>query len=240
MELGALIPTVLDLVYPRECAGCGAPAGHEARYFCWDCLARFEFITERFCSLCGDPVEGMVEHEFKCSACRDRQPHFDMARSAARYRGHLKQSLQAFKYNRATHLTRDFVSLLEGCVRAHYMSVPLDAVACVPLYPRKERERTYNQAGLLASGLASALDLPLLDVCLRRIRSTSTQTDLTAGERRKNIHDAFATDKHRWLEGRSLLLVDDVMTTGATVNECAKALKQGGAHHVYVVTVARG
>lgn len=240
MELAAVIPTMLDLVYPRECAGCGAPVGHEGRHFCWDCLARFEFITDRFCSHCGDPVEGMVEHKFTCSACRDHKPHFDKARSVARYRGHLRETLQTFKYNHATHLAHDFVPLLAGCVNAHYAGVPFDAVTYVPLYPRKERERTYNQAALLADGLAKTLDLPLLGTCLRRTHSTATQTNLTASQRRRNIQGAFAAEQQRWLTGRSLLLVDDVMTTGATVDECAKVLKKGGAHKVYVVTVARG
>jgi ComF family protein len=209
-------------------------------HFCWDCLAKFEFITERFCSLCGDPVEGMVEHEFKCSACRDAKPHFDLARSAARYRGQLKEALHAFKYDHATHLSIDFVSLLRNCVNIHYPSAALDAITYVPLYPRKEHERSYNQAALLAQGLARTLGLPLLAGSLRRIRSTATQTHLTATERRKNIHGAFAAEKPKWIEGRSLLLVDDIMTTGATVNECAKVLKKNGAHRVYVVTVARG
>ena len=240
MELSALMPTVLDLVYPRECAGCGGPAGREAQHFCWDCVAGFEFITDRFCSICGDPVEGMVEHEFTCSMCRDHRPHFDRARSAARYRGHLREALHAFKYNHATHLSRDFVSLLANCVHAHYGAVRFDAVTCVPLYPRKERERTYNQATLLAGGLAEELDLPLLGNCLRRTRSTATQTNLTANERRKNIRGAFTAEQQKWIDGRSLLLVDDVMTTGATVDEVAKVLKKGGAHKVYVVTVARG
>ena len=240
MELAALIPTLLDLVYPRECAGCGVTAGREASHFCWDCLAGFEYITDRFCSLCGDPVEGMVEHQFKCSACCDRPPHFDMARSAARYRGQLKQALHRFKYGNATHVSVDLVPLLMGCVRAHYARAPLDAVSYVPLYPRKERERTYNQAALLAGGLARALDLPLLGNALRRVRSPDTQTRLTANERRKNIRGAFTAENPKWLDGRSLLLVDDVMTTGATVDEAAKVLKKGGAHKVYVVTVARG
>jgi ComF family protein len=240
MELAAVIPTVLDLVFPRECAGCGAPAGRDARHFCWDCLAQLEFITDRFCSLCGDPVDGMVENEFTCAACHDRKPHFDRARSVARYRGHLRDALQTFKYNHATHLSVDFVPLLAGCVKANWDERAFDAVTFVPLYPRRERERTYNQAALLAGGLARALDVPLLGGCLRRMRPTATQTNLSAPQRRKNIHGAFVAEKKRWIEGRSLLLVDDIMTTGATVDECAKILKKGGAAKVYVVTVARG
>jgi len=240
MELAAVIPTVLDLVFPRECVGCGAPAGRDARHFCWNCLAQLEFITDRFCSLCGDPVDGMVENVFTCAACHDRKPHFDMARSAARYRGHLREALHAFKYGHDTHLGVDFVPLLAGCVKATWTESVFDAVTYVPLYPRKERERTYNQAALLASGLAGALDVPLLGDCLRRVRATATQTNLSAAQRRKNIHGAFVAEKERWIEGRALLLVDDVMTTGATVDECAKVLKKAGASKVFVVTVARG
>lgn len=117
----------------------------------------------------------------------------------------------------------------------------VDYVVPVPLYPRKRRERTYNQSGLLGGALAERLGRPVRHL-LCRIRETPTQTRLTARERAKNVRGAFQL--RGWVgtrvEGKRILLVDDVMTTGSTVNECARVLRGGGAEAVYVLTVARG
>jgi ComF family protein len=116
----------------------------------------------------------------------------------------------------------------------------LDAIAYVPLAARKERERTYNQSRLLAQELGHRLQVTVAHRTLRRVRYTATQTHLHAGERAANVRGAFMVRAPSWVEGRSLLLVDDVMTTGATLRECARALKGAGAYRVFVVTVARG
>lgn len=199
-----------------------------------------DFVTEPFCEICGDPIEGLVEHVFHCSFCRRRRPPFDLARSAVRYRGSMRELLQAFKYGAATHLSVDLTGMLGACVDAHYSGIDFDAVTFVPLYPRRERDRTYNQARLLARGLARRLGVSVGEGCLCRIRATATQTALSAAERRSNVSGAFLARNSDWLDGRCMLLVDDVMTTGATVAECARVLREAGAAAVYVVTVARG
>jgi ComF family protein len=237
MSLGS---TLLDLVYPRSCAGCGGAIKDEAGHICWDCLAEMKVIGEPFCTICGDPIHGKVEHKYACAWCLDHRPHFDLARSVVRYRGVAQVVVQALKYAKMTCLTQDLVSLLSAGMRSYYLTERIDAVTFVPLHARRERERSYNQAKLLAKGLAEAFELPLLPKSLRRIKPTPTQTDLSASERRKNVNGAFTSEDGRWLKGRNLLLVDDVMTTGATVDECAKVLKKAGAARVCVITVARG
>lgn len=231
---------MLDLVWPRTCEGCGGKAGETARHLCWDCLASLPLIEAPFCSRCGDPVEGDIVRDYVCSACVDREPAFDRARSAVRFRGIVKDVLHRFKYSAATHLSHDLGTVLQACVRSHYGSLPLDAVAYVPLHAVKQRARTYNQARLLAGELARALRLPLADGCLMRERDTGTQTHLSARERLRNVRGAFRVRHPGWVHGRRFLLIDDVMTTGATVGECARVLKEAGAAAVYVVTVARG
>jgi ComF family protein len=235
-----LAGSLLDLAWPRTCAACGAGVGHEAQHVCWDCLASFSLIQAPFCSSCGDPVDGAITRDYVCSVCVDRPPQFDHARSAARYRDGLKAILQQFKYSAATHLSRDLAMLLHACVHACYSGEVFDAVAFVPLHAGKERARTYNQSALLAGELARLVDKPLARRCAVRVRSTATQTHLTARERLENVRGAFQAVNEQWIEGRRLLLVDDVMTTGATVNECARVLKAAGAARVCVVTVARG
>jgi len=152
----------------------------------------------------------------------------------------MKQVIHAFKYERGCHLAGDLGGLLAGCVRAHFADLSFDGVTYVPLHPKKGRERSYNQSRLLAVSVARKLGLRVEHRCLRRVRLTSTQTRLSAEERKANVRGAFQAVTPEWIEGRRLLLVDDVMTTGATVNECARVLMQAGAYSVHVVTVARG
>ena len=238
-KLGSVAEGTLDILYPRVCAVCVRPAegGH---YICWDCLAEIPFIRDPYCSLCGDPFEGAVEHDFVCSWCLKHKPAFDLARSAVRYRGPIGKLLQQYKYNNATHLSYDLCLLLAGCVRAHLLSDGIDAIAYVPLHPRKARARSYNQARLLAEHLSRRLKVPIERNALRRVRWTSTQTRLSAEARRANVIGAFHSPIPDWVEGRRWLLIDDVMTTGATVDACARVLKEHGARRVVVATVARG
>lgn len=232
--------TMMDLLYPRTCAGCEGEVAPDEHHFCWDCAAGLTYVQPPYCALCGDPVEGSVDGAFTCYLCGREKPHFDQARSVARHRGVLRSLLHDFKYRDALWLQKDLVRLLEACVRAHYNVEEVDAVAFVPLHRVRRRERGFNQSELLARGLARVLGRPLLRTCLVRTRATGSQTNLTARERATNVRNAFRT---RWgfrLGGRRILLVDDVMTTGATVSDCARALKEGGAAKVVVVTIARG
>jgi ComF family protein len=238
--MALLWTTLLDLIYPRVCELCGKKIGPELHHICWDCLAGLNYIAHPYCSVCGDPVDGQVDHAFVCFNCSETQPHFELARSAARYRGALKDLLCDFKYQHALWLRKDLVRLLISCVSVDFDLSAVDAVTYVPLYPSKQRFRSYNQARLLAEGLAKEIHKPLVYKALSRIKPTITQTNLTAKARATNVRGAFEAGKASHLEGRRILLVDDVMTTGATVNECARALKEGGAKSVFAVTVARG
>jgi len=232
--------TLLDLLYPKACAGCDGDLAPDEQHLCWECTADLIYVQPPYCAQCGDPVDGRVDGAFTCYLCGRDQPHFDRARSVARHRGVLRNLLHDFKYRNALWLERDLVRLLDACVRAHYDIGEIDALACVPLHRVRRRERGFNQSELLAGGLAKALGKPFLRRCLVRTRATGSQTNLTARERATNVRHAFRT---RWgfrLGGRRILLVDDVMTTGATVSDCARALKKGGASKVVVATIARG
>jgi competence protein ComFC len=190
--------------------------------------------------LCGDPVAGAVDHDFICFSCSAEKPSFSAARSAARYDGVMGEALRRLKYEHAFWLVPDVVQLMEQCLRAEYGDRSYDVVVPVPLYHTRRRSRGFNQSDLLARTLGRRLGIPCRPDAVRRIQPTSTQTNLTAKERLSNVMDAFYSREEKWLAGRSVLLVDDVMTTGATVNACAKALKQGGAGDVFVLTAARG
>ncbi len=212
MAIGA---SLLDVILPRYCAGCGGNAAPEGGFFCWPCRQLFPVITDPFCALCGDPADGTVSMAYHCAACREHPPYFDRARSALRYRGVVKNALQAFKYSNAVWLRGDLAGLVSACVDVHYAGIPLDAVAFVPLHPRKERERSFNQSQLLATELAKRRGLSLLRRGLRRVRDTPTQTRLSAGARRVNMTGAFEIRDADWIVNRLFLLVDDVMTITA-------------------------
>ncbi len=229
----------LDLVFPRYCAICGAPASAEYLYLCWNCRARLPFITPPYCEICGQPAAAGAGN-FVCSRCRTDAPFFDRARSICRYQGAMGQLVRAFKYNAALWLRHDFHMLLRAGLAAHYPAQHVDAIVFVPLHALRERRRAFNQAQILGEGLAHRSPaLPVISA-LRRMRPTDTQTHLTAARRIANVKGVFQVRRRVNVQGLSLLLLDDVMTTGATVNECARALKQAGAARVYVLTLARG
>ena len=231
---------LLDLVFPRVCAGCGGRVGDATGHLCWDCQSQLPFVRQPYCLHCGDPVEGSVDEAFTCHWCDELNPAFDYARSVVRYRGSVQRMIQAFKYHAAHHLTPDMVRLLMAGLDTAPEFGPLDALCCVPLHRVRQRERGYNQSALLAHGLAQKLGKPFLKRALVRHRQTGTQTHLSARERVANVHGAFAVRRNAAVAGLNVLLLDDVMTTGATVSEVARVLKVAGAVKVCVLTIARG
>jgi ComF family protein len=235
-----IIDWFLDRLYPRTCPGCGVASDRERRHWCWGCFRKIEmFPLEGGCEICGQRVEGNVTHSFVCGTCGAGKPRFDRARAAADFSGSLREQILAFKYQSALWMRQDLCDVLEGAVRAHFKTALIDVVVPVPLYRVRQRERTFNQSALLAEELARRLDRRCDARSLARIRETSTQTRLDKAHRRTNVAGAFKVRRPGWVAQRCVLLVDDVMTTGATLDECARVLKQAGARTVWAATVAR-
>ena len=242
--------SLMDLIYPRRCHGCGGVVGRESRYFCWDCLAGIAYVESPFCSRCGDPVPGRIDHDYICYQCSRIRVYFDLARSAVRYEGFVGDALRDLKYNGAVWLSPDLGRLLHAAAVTHYNLLEIDALCYVPMSSKHQRERGYNQAQLLAVALSRIMRKPVRGLGLRRLFMTESQTGLNAAKRMNNVKGAFSSryergsstimGRHGLCEGLNILLIDDVMTTGATVNECARVLKRAGANCVYVLTVARG
>ena len=234
------VSAVLDLVYPRYCEACGGVADIEGRYLCWECLSGMPVITPPYCSICGDPVDGDVYSRFVCSTCNDTKPDFDLARSAVRFRGPVKDLVHRLKYSSAMHLAGTLCDIMVPCFESNYRSLCPDVIVCVPMFGRKERERTYNQAEVIAGELAKRVGMPFWGGLIKKVKDTGTQTNFNASQRRKNIRGSFVVTQPEWCEGRRFLLVDDVMTTGSTVNEVSGLLMKNGAVGVNVLTLARG
>ncbi|MEM7394155.1 MAG: ComF family protein, partial [Verrucomicrobiota bacterium] len=219
---------------------CRRGVGEEGTYLCWDCMSDILLIQPPFCRICGDPISGKVDHEYRCHFCSSNPIYLDRARSAGRYDGALRSMVQDFKYRQALWLCDDLVKLLEAGSLAAFDCDSIQFVTAVPLHRLKMRQRGYNQAEVLARALARRLGKPMKKNMLRRIRYADTQTHLTASQRLTNVKGAFHSPERQAWQDAHVLLVDDVMTTGATVNECAKMLKESGIGRVDAITVARG
>jgi ComF family protein len=230
----ALAIAALDLLFPAVCPVCSARLGagrHDP--LCGTCWASFARLAPPFCATCGVPVPSDVV--VRCAVCRAAAPAFDYARAAASYGGTLRDAVHALKFGGRRSLARPLGDLIvEHCAGA--LAAP-DALVPVPLARARERERGFNQAGLLAERLGERLGVRVRSRWLVRLRATAAQSDLSAAERRANVADAFAAAPA--VAGRDVVVIDDVITTGATVAECARALHEAGARRVGVLAVAR-
>lgn len=239
--LREVLRSALGLLYPRQCQVCGETRFcHRFAFLCDDCFASAPPIEPPWCERCGLPFSGLFGKTFECPNCRDAGLEFEMARSAVRFRGVVRRAIHGLKYRRELF----WIPALEAWFLAgavpHLGEQRWDAVVPVPLHPVRERERGLNQAAILARALSRARGIPFRPRALQRARFTETQTHLDRAERQQNLHGAFRVRRPRTLAGCRVLLVDDVLTTGSTLSECAATLRADGADPALVLTLARG
>ncbi len=231
--------TLIELLYPSHCFGCGL-AVDEGLRLCVACAAAVPWIGPRRCVTCSRPYPGSTETVPACPNCEGQAFAFECAVAAVRSAGLARELVHRFKYGRQFHLRQVLGAwLIAGFADERLGDEPFDALVPVPLHPLRRRERGYNQAQALAEILGATAQLPVYD-CLRRTRHTDTQTRFDRAERTRNLREAFAPRKGTTFAGKRLLVIDDVLTTGSTLHECAVALRQGGARSVLALTVARG
>lgn len=227
--------------YPRFCQLCeNARATAGEGFVCRKCWTGLRFIKPPFCERCGLPYEGEITGPFECSNCRDMELHFSSARSAVAAKGIALEVIHRFKYQRALWFEPFLTDLLLRAAVPGMRDQKWDLIVPVPLHSTKEREREFNQAERIAAGLARALKLPVRTDLVRRVVPTRTQTLLTKKQRADNVRRAFVPGRRDKLPGARIILVDDVLTTGATTSACARVLRTLGAGDVCVWTVARG
>ena len=202
---------------------------------CAACWRGLERIRPPWCRCCGIPI-GIAG---LCGTCRRQRPRFAYARAAARYGGVVREAIHAFKFGRRRGLADPLGDLMTELGLSALPGATPDLLLPVPLHRRRERERGYNQALLLSRRLERAWGIPVaVDVLVRR-GTTAPQADLDAPARRRNVRGAFAVTNPEAVFGRHVVLVDDVLTTGATAGECARCLLRAGASTVGVITIAR-
>ncbi|HEV2692276.1 MAG TPA: ComF family protein [Verrucomicrobiae bacterium] len=231
----------LGLFYPEVCQLCNAErATADDGFVGPQCWAQVRFIRAPFCDRCGLPFEGDITTKFECTNCRELKLHFTSARSAVVAKTTVLEAIHRFKYSRALWFEPFLADLLQREAAPVLRGANWDFIVPVPLHPLKQREREFNQAEILARHLSRATAIPLNTKLLQRTAATATQTRLKRDQRTANMHGAFALCKGADPKGKRIVIVDDVFTTGATTNACAKVLHQAGAAETCVWTVARG
>ena len=235
-----MIEKVLDLIWPRTCGVCERPVDRPGRHLCSECLNRIPFIpTEGCCRVCGRAIEGQ-RAEFLCDDCLGRDaPAFDRAASAVRFEAETRELLLGYKFNRKLWLRDDLTDWIEAAARARFDVTSVDLVLPMPITVFHRLDRGYNQSAYLAEALAKRLDRRYAADVLKRKGRPKRQSELSEAERRENARDTFEVRRPEFVRGRTVLVVDDIMTTGSTLSECARELKSAGAWRVWCLTVAR-
>ena len=238
-KLRGACDALLSLFYPPHCAACGVKT--DARvHLCAGCAGKAVRIEAPFCRVCSQPFDGAITGEFTCSDCGDRKYHFDCAVTRMMSRGVVREFVHRFKYDREYFLRHPLAEwAAEALEDERIKAQPFDFLVPVPLHSARRRDREFNQAEAIAELLAKRTRVPVY-TALKRIRYTTTQTRLDRRERMENLRGAFHVRHPARVLSRHLLLVDDVFTTGSTVDECARVLRQAGAASVRALTVARG
>lgn len=233
-----IMNVMLELVFPWSCIHCRRPlpVSSQALQLCPDCQTRLTANRPPFCRRCSRPLKASSLRV--CPTCRKYRHHFDKAWGVLVYNTTMRRLLHLYKYGHKTGLTPFFTDRMENFIRQSRLPIfRADGIIPLPLAFARQRQRGYNQARLLANALSLRLQIPMLD-CLERRRNTKNQARLSGKERWTNIKDAFKI-KHRYsYKNKKFFLVDDLLTTGATVSEAAKVLKAAGASKVYVLTLA--
>ena len=231
---------LLDLLFPPLCHVCKAfiPKAGEL-LICAGCLNKIPFLVSPLCTVCGTPfaTEGGLDHT--CGHCLTHSP-FHICRSATHFAGPMQELIHRFKYGNRVHLCQPLGLMAAASLAPFCSTAAPDLIVPVPLHRKRLRQRGFNQSQLIGQVLAKKWRVPLEIGNLRRVRWTEPQTSLDARDRVSNVKGAFAVKDSRRLEGKRVLLVDDVLTTGSTMRACAESLREAGVAAIFAVTVARG
>lgn len=227
---------LLQLAFPPRCPACHEPVDTQDN-FCRSCFDTLQQISDPLCASCGIPFAFEVAADSQCPECLAEPPAFNTARAALVYDHTSAPLIGALKFHdRYTGLERA-VRMMQAAMAEYHTHI--DLVVPVPLHWRRLLNRRFNQSALLAYALAHRLQKPCHPTALKRTRYTPPQMRLSRAKRLKNVRHVFAVNDAAALQQKTVLLVDDVVTTGATANACARVLKQAGAQAVHVVALAR-
>jgi ComF family protein len=232
-DMPGLFNQFLDLIFPPQCAICKKKG---QKIFCDECLGKVIFIKPPICRICGKPRDKYFIGEL-CEDCSKEGMPFEIARSVVLYDGAMKEAIHKFKFEGKKALS-SFLGrfLVDYLKRGHIPINKIDAVIPLPLSKKREKQRGYNQSGLLAREISGHYSINVDSTSLKKVKDITPQFELSRQHRMSNVKGAFSSSP---LPGKNVLLIDDIYTTGATVREASRALKSAGARNVYVLTLAR-
>ena len=230
------LQALADLCFPPSCLNCGISLQQSSILFCDSCLLKIKFINEPYCACCGILFPSGESH--LCALCLKKSWNFTRARSVIVYNDTAAKAILGLKFGGRKAALKTFEKFKQQCSPCRDLVAP-DCIIPVPLHRNRLRRRGFNQSLLLAMAFYPGEKKKIRKTALQRKRDTVPQTGLDGLSRRKNMRDAFLVKRETDVYGKKIVLVDDVFTTGTTVNECARALKQAGAAQVDVLTLAR-
>lgn len=230
--------TLFQFFLPPQCPCCEKFSEEGKPGFCSNCLSQIRWIEPPFCSICGIPFISREVETHPCGACVTHRKYFTIARALGAFEGSLQEAIHRWKYEGKTYLTPFFADWMAEGLNRHWEPGSLDLLIPVPLHTRRLRERGFNQVLLLVRELSRRTGIPYRKTILQKKKPTIPQVNLSGVEREKALRGTFHVIGKEELSGLSVLLIDDVYTTGATVNECSKVLLRGGAKRVDVLTLA--
>lgn len=237
-----MFQTILDIIYPVRCPICMEIVTPKGKRICPNCKERLPYIQEPRCLKCSKPLE--VEEKEYCSDCECKNFHFNRGYAVWVYNKAMMQSVSAFKYKSKKEFADFYTEEIITLYKKQLLKLNLDGIIPVPLHRTKYRERGYNQAFLLAKGIGEELDIPVLNDLLIRTKKTVPQKNLNDMERLHNLKEAFQYNKESKSAFRSdlsrVLLVDDIYTTGCTIEACTNVLKENGMKEVYFMVLCIG
>ena len=239
MNLSAIKEAILDILYPQDilCILCQKRHGDiDDKGLCPDCRESLPYVTQPVCQKCGRTI---TEETGFCLECVYNQYHFRQAVSVFDYTPEIQHLIHRFKYRGVSYLSHVLGYWMAETYKQR-CRWEIDLIVPVPLHPRRERERGFNQSALLAGEIGKNIGVKVVRGALIRRKYTPAQVGLNKLQRRQNLWDAFEVKESDKVKDRNILLVDDVFTTGSTVDECSRVLMEAGAKQVYVLTLATG
>jgi ComF family protein len=233
--LQKLLNTTLNFLYPPACISC-REIMLDDDLLCYACWKKYKFISRPYCACCGYPFKFEMENQALCGKCINSSPYYDHIRFLFKYDQDSKKLIHALKYNDQTYLAKIFAKLLHNIYFEEI--IEYDLIIPVPMHWLKRMLRMYNQASLLSIELSKIINIPVAHNNLIKARWTKAQSTLKKDARQKNLQGSIMVKNTKQLEGKKVILVDDVLTTGATIRECCKLLKKNGVGKILVLTIA--